>query len=52
MNYEEEFNRFLRLRQLSKHTIENYNSDIRHFLAHYPDPRKISNDELEEYSGP
>lgn len=39
----------MRLRQLRKHTIENYVSDVRHFLKYYPEPSTITNNELERY---
>ena len=37
------------MRQLRKHTIENYISDIKHFLSHYPDPCRVTSQDLEDY---
>lgn len=49
MNFVREFERDLGLRQLRKHTIENYISDIKHFLSYYPDPCRVTNEDLEDY---
>jgi len=49
MNFVSEFRSDLELRQLRKHTIENYLSDIRHFLTYNPNPCNVTKNDLQEY---
>jgi integrase/recombinase XerD len=49
MDFVSEFRSDLELRQLRKHTVENYISDIRHFLVYNPNPCKVTKSDLQEY---
>lgn len=49
MNFVSDFRSDLELRQLRKHTIENYVSDVQHFLRYNPNPCRVTKGDLQEY---